>query len=181
METWLLADERETVEEFLTCPSEESYGRLFRAFAPRMFRFFRTHGCDAGLAEDLAQEVMLAVHRRSARLRDRRLFQPWVYRIARNALLQHLRQAGRRVEMVDLDTNAREPSAAMADPLRTSRFAEWMAHLESDERQMMTLRYVEGLEYHEIAAVLRVPMGTVQWKVFRAKRKLAAHYGGRPV
>jgi RNA polymerase sigma-70 factor, ECF subfamily len=180
METWLLTSERETIDEFLTCPSEESYGRLFRAFAPRMFRFFRTHGCDACLAEDLTQEVMLAVHRRSAKLRDRQLFRPWVYRIARNALLQHLRQAGRRVELVDMDSRTREPSAAATDPLRKSRLAEWMALLESDERQMMIMHYVEGLEYHEIAAVLRIPMGTVQWKVFRAKRKLVAHYGGRP-
>ncbi len=179
METWLLTSERETIEEFLTCPSEESYSRLYRVLVPRIFRFFRLHGCDAGLAEDLVQEVMLAVYRRSAKLRDHQLFRPWVYRIARNALLQHLRRAGRRVELVELDIGAREPCAAATDPLYQSRLAEWMALLDPDERQMMSLRYVEGLEYHEIGALLRVPTGTVQWKVFRAKRKLAAHYDER--
>jgi DNA-directed RNA polymerase specialized sigma24 family protein len=40
----------------------------------------------------------------------------------------------------------------------------------------MTLRYVDELEYHEIAEVMGLPAGTVQWKVFNAKRKLAQRF-----
>ena len=42
----------------------------------------------------------------------------------------------------------------------------------------MMLRYIEGLEYHEIAAVLDLPIGTVQWKIHNSKKKLAARFGG---
>ena len=52
-----------------------------------------------------------------------------------------------------------------------------MSSLHPDERQIMTLRFVEGLEYHEIASVLCLPLGTVQWKIFRSKRKLVSQFG----
>ncbi len=50
-----------------------------------------------------------------------------------------------------------------------------MKFLEPVERETMTLRFVEGWEYHEIAAAKGVPIGTVQWRVFNSKKKLAPH------
>ena len=54
-------------------------------------------------------------------------------------------------------------------------FHRWMSFLESREREALTLRFVEEWEYHEIAAAKAIPIGTVQWRVFNAKKKLAAH------
>jgi RNA polymerase sigma factor (sigma-70 family) len=50
-----------------------------------------------------------------------------------------------------------------------------MALLDSRERELMTLRYFEDWEYHEIAAAQAVPIGTVQWRIFKARKKLAPH------
>ena len=52
-------------------------------------------------------------------------------------------------------------------------FHHWMTFLESNEREALTLRFVEEWEYHEIAAAQEIPIGTVQWRVFNAKKKLA--------
>ena len=52
-------------------------------------------------------------------------------------------------------------------------FHHWMSFLESREREALTMRFVEGWEYHEIAAAKGIPIGTVQWRVFNAKKKLA--------
>ena len=57
----------------------------------------------------------------------------------------------------------------------TFEFRDWMAFLESREREALTLRFVEEWEYHEIAAAKNIPIGTVQWRVFNAKKKLAPH------
>ena len=59
----------------------------------------------------------------------------------------------------------------------TLQFAQWMAALDAEERQIMMLRYVEELEYHDIAEVLGLPLGTVQWKIFNSKKKLARRFG----
>ena len=48
-----------------------------------------------------------------------------------------------------------------------------MAFLERGEREALILRFIEQWEYHEIAAAQNIPIGTVQWRVFNAKRKLA--------
>ena len=45
------------------------------------------------------------------------------------------------------------------------------------ERETMILRFVEEWEYHEIADAQAIPIGTVQWRVFNSKKKLAAHLG----
>jgi DNA-directed RNA polymerase specialized sigma24 family protein len=50
-----------------------------------------------------------------------------------------------------------------------------MAFLDSREREVMKLRFIEQWEYHEIAAAHAIPIGTVQWRVFNAKKKLAPH------
>jgi RNA polymerase sigma factor (sigma-70 family) len=181
MEVTQRLDEREAVELYLSTSTEEAFCALFRAIAPQLVCYFRTRGCELDLAEDLTQEVMLAVHRQGRALRNKELFRPWLFKIARNALLQHLRSEGRQVETTALDARSQELGAPAGDPLAAARFREWMASLRPEESQLMLLRYVEGLEYHEIASVLDIPLGTVQWRIFHIKRKLAARFGGRPV
>ena len=56
-----------------------------------------------------------------------------------------------------------------------SEFNDWMKFLDAQERETMTLRFIEEWEYHEIAAAQAIPIGTVQWRVFNSKKKLAAH------
>lgn len=170
--------EREAIERFLTDRGEQTYAGIFRIFAPRLVTFFRLRGCEGDLAEDLTQEVMLAVYRQSHTLRDKELFRAWIFRIARNALLQHKRSSGRQILTTELTHTIQEQSGAVSDPLLGFRFNEWMSALHADERQIMMLRYIEGLEYHEIAAVLDLPIGTVQWKIHNSKKKLAARFGG---
>ena len=48
-----------------------------------------------------------------------------------------------------------------------------MSFLDSREQEALTLRFIEEWEYHEIATAKAIPIGTVQWRVFNAKRKLA--------
>ncbi|MCS6953978.1 MAG: sigma-70 family RNA polymerase sigma factor [Bryobacterales bacterium] len=169
--------EDEAVDRFLREPSEESYGQLFRALAPRLLCYFRTRGCPTELAEDLAQEVMWTVYQRSWMLRRLERFRPWLYKVMRNVLLQHLRRSRRDVATVALGKETAELPAPVADPLAGSQFSEWMASLAPDEREILTLRYVDELEYHEIAEVLGLPTGTVQWKIFNAKKKLIKRFG----
>lgn len=172
--------EKELVRSFLADPCEERFGEVFRAVAPRILTWFRVRGCDKALAEDLTQEVMLTVFRQARHLRNPDLFRPWLYRIVKNALLQHVRRNGRRIETVRMDSAGASTAADETDPLLPAQFAEWMAFLDAGEREMMMLRYVDELEYHEIAEALGVPRGTVQWKVFNAKKKLAARFRPQP-
>jgi RNA polymerase sigma factor (sigma-70 family) len=181
MSNAMIANERlhhegAVAEKFLQAPSEDSFADLFKIFSPQLAAFFRTRGCALALAEDLAQEVMLTVHCKAAQIRDRKLFRAWLFKIARNALCRHYGKQAREVETVNV-ADVAERLVATTKPAGTPafEFLHWMAFLDSHEREAMKLRFIEQWEYHEIAAAHSIPIGTVQWRVFNAKKKLAPY------
>jgi RNA polymerase sigma-70 factor (ECF subfamily) len=169
------------IERFLESQDEESFADLFRVFTPQLVAFFRSRGCELVLSEDLTQEVMLTVYRKAAQIRDRSLFRAWLFKIARNALCRQYGKQSREVETVDVENIAGRLVASTNKPAGTPAFEfhHWMTLLESREREALTLRFVEDWEYHEIASAKKIPIGTVQWRVFNAKKKLAPHLKAR--
>ena len=81
------------------------------------------------------------------------------------------------METVDLADVTDRLTAASHKPAATPafEFMHWMAFLDSREQEVMRLRFIEEWEYHEIAAAQATPIGTVQWRVFNAKKKLAPY------
>ena len=171
-----LLHEAAVTERFLDAPNQESFAELFQAFTPQLVAFFRARGGQT-VAEDLAQEVMLTVYRKADQIRDRSLFRAWMFKIARNTLCRHFGKQAREVDTVDLADVPDRLVAAGNKGAGTPAFEfhHWMAFLESREREALTLRFIEEWEYHEIAAAQSIPIGTVQWRVFSAKRKLAPY------
>ena len=171
-----LLHEAAVTERFLDRPNEESFADLFQAFTPQLVAFFRARGCQMA-AEDLAQEVMLTVYRKADQIRDRSLFRAWMFKIARNTLYRHFGKQAREVDTVNLADVPERLVAAGNKSAGTPAFEfhHWMAYLDSREREALTLRFIEQWEYHEIAAAQSIPIGTVQWRVFSAKRKLAPY------
>src|SRR5260370_11732500 len=86
----------------MDAPDELSFADLFRVFTPQLLAFFRTRGFGTGVAEDLAQEVMLTVPLKASQLRERKLFRAWLFKIARNALSHYYTKQAAQVETVDL-------------------------------------------------------------------------------
>ena len=162
------------MQSFLDAPNEATFADLFRVFSPKLVAFFRARGC-ALIAEDLAQEVMLTVYSKAGQVRDHALFGAWIFRIARNALSRHFTRRTRELDTLDL---SEVPEGFVAVSPRNGgvpafEFHHWVGFLDDREKEALTLRFVEEWEYHEIAAAQKIPIGTVQWRVFNAKRKLA--------
>jgi RNA polymerase sigma-70 factor (ECF subfamily) len=164
-------------QNFLESPNEDTFAAVFKIFSPQLISFFRARGCEPALSEDLAQDVLLIVYRKADQLRDRTLFRAWLFKVARSSLCRHYGKQSREVDTIDLEkvsdslvTSIRMPAATPA-----FEFMDWMAFLDSREREVMTLRFIEEWEYHEIAAAQAIPIGTVQWRVFNAKKKLAPY------
>jgi RNA polymerase sigma-70 factor, ECF subfamily len=173
--------ERDSAEEFLRNPCAETFTPLFRQLCPKLTRYYRFRCCSAAVAEELTQEVMLTVYRRASQLRQHENFRGWVFAIARNVLLQNIRRNVREVESVDISTVPSEALAAGDDMLLGSMLRESMARLSPEDQQLLSLRHLDGLEYHEIATAMEMPLGTVQWKLFTIRKKLAVHFGRKAV
>ena len=163
--------EAAATEAFLEAPNEESFIELFLTLTPQLVSFFRSRGCARDLSEDLSQEVMLTVYRKAAQLRDRARFRAWVFTVARHALYRHHGKHALEVAAIDVHDIADTRTKPMGHS--AFEFHHWMTFLDPNEREALILRFVEEWEYHEIAAAKAIPIGTVQWRVFNAKKKLA--------
>lgn len=169
-------DEQKQLAEFLLRGTEEAFCALFEAVYARVRRYFRLRGLDATTAEDLTQNVLVIVYQRASEVRQPELFLGWLFAVARNELLRHLRQTRRQPAQVELEP-LRE---RLADELweappewRGAQLQDWLSYLEPAERDLVVLRFVEELSYEELAVALALPLGTVKWRLFNTKRKLA--------
>jgi RNA polymerase sigma-70 factor (ECF subfamily) len=140
-------------------------------------------------AEDLSQEVFLAVHRHIPRFRGQCRLSTWLYRITRNHCLNRLKYLEKRESDELTDQNQGAEGAGEAElPLVTSSERPDRALLGAEERQqvhtalqrlstehrlLVVLRDIEGLSYEEIARVADVPEGTVKSRLHRARAALA--------
>lgn len=115
---------------------------------------------------DAVQEAILVAYRKLHTLRDERFFRTWLCRILINVCYRMARERKRVVSLEDY--MARE----QADVLGSSGLYEAIMALQEDLRLVVVLRYVEGFKTAEIAAVLRIPEGTVKSRLSRARREL---------
>ncbi|HET6574776.1 MAG TPA: sigma-70 family RNA polymerase sigma factor [Fimbriiglobus sp.] len=122
-------------------------------------------------ATDALQDVWLAVWRGLPGLRDPAAFPAWAFRVARDRAFRELRRQG--VPTVPADESI--PEAAADDDFTAEDAAEVraaLARLPVDHRDVLLLRFIEGLSYDEIAAVVGKPVGTVRSRIHYAKEAM---------
>lgn len=142
---------------------------------------------DPAVAEELAQEVFVKAFRRLDTYDPERKLSSWIFKIAHNTALDHLRR--RELETVPLaggaDADDEGPLRVLADDAAESpeaaalrgdlgrALAAAIARLRPDYREAVVLRYQEGLSYEEICEVMGQPLGTVKTNLHRARKALA--------
>jgi len=164
--------------------SEAAYRELVTRYATPavnfVFRFVR----DRALAEDLAQEGFLRVYQRLSTYDPERKFSSWFFQVLRNITIDHLRV--NRLPTASLDELAEEGNeraavdrqgASPEDVAGQSELASAMSaalsRIRPEYREVVVLRYQEGLTHPEIAEILGMPSGTVKTYLHRARKELA--------
>lgn len=137
-------------------------------------------------ARDITQEAFVKAYRSLSTFRLESSFYTWLYRIAMNLSIDFVRKRRRR-ETGGFDDGiaTRDGDGAIAEihhedgPSRQlerkelfGRIMDAMEKLPEDQRQVILLRELEGLQYKEIADVMGVPEGTVMSRLFYARKKL---------
>ncbi len=139
------------------------------------------------VATDLSQEVFLKVFVSLETFDPRYRFTTWLYRIASNSAIDHLRRRQPRTLSLSQPASAEEgpaaPVIAGTDPspddvLRgrelESRIGKAIGDLPVGYRQLILLRHRQNCRYDEIARITRLPLGTVKNRIFRAREILRA-------
>jgi RNA polymerase sigma-70 factor, ECF subfamily len=168
------------VESFLLNRTEENFFAVYQVFCVRIRRYFMLRGLDAQTAEDLTQEVLFKVYQKTGELRDAESFTGWLYAIARNSFVSHWRRLQSRIEIAEhipLTLDLAENLPIEAEAHMKLRLIELLEGLTHAERDLVLLRYVEGLSYKDLAVTLDIPIGTVKWRISEVRRKLSQIVG----
>ncbi len=129
---------------------------------------------DRGLAEELAQEVFLQLHRNWASMESEVHIVFWLRKVTSHRAIDFARKRKSRPEL-SLE-EAGEPTVLerVHDSFLSSYLERMVASLPEKQRIVITLRYQEGMEPQEIAKVLRMNVNTVKTQIFRALELLRA-------
>ena len=131
-------------------------------------------------AEDVAQETFVRAYQHLAKFDPKYPFGAWLLTIARNLALNYKQRRPPAADPLPEEGAGRKSLASPgADPAKTIEDRESMSAIRSaiwaiqqEFREALALRYVEGLKYEEIAARLKVPMGTVKSRIFKGRDRL---------
>jgi RNA polymerase sigma factor (sigma-70 family) len=163
------------ISQSLTDP--EQFSLLFRRHAPVIQRYV-TRRIGAHQADDVVAETFLAAFRQRASYRGTPDALPWLYGIATNMVRRHW-----RTEVTQLRLLARTGIDPVTEPFTdridatvsaNAALASSLARLPASQRDALLLVAWAGLTYEQAAAATGVPLGTVQSRINRARRKLRA-------
>ena len=161
--------------------NREAFDELVRRHQVRIYRLARVLAGGDGDAEDLAQETFIRAFRGIARFRGDSSFGTWLHRIALNVIKSHVSRRARRPRVVSSTPDATRESLieniASQDDFelvihRRQAIDDALGTLPADHRSLVVLRDIQGLEYHEIASITGLPLGTVESRIFRARQRL---------
>lgn len=155
---------------------EAGFAALVRAHQRRVLGMARRFLRDAAAAEDLAQEVFLALYRHRDQIASERHLVFWLRQVTLRKCLDQKRR-GPAPEALTSEPAA--PTARGGDPWMRERLRRAVAELPPRARAVVVLRYQEDLDLEEIARVLEEPMGTVKSRLHRSLKHLRRRWPAR--
>ncbi|MGH7570183.1 MAG: RNA polymerase sigma factor [Gemmatimonadales bacterium] len=175
---------------------DAAYRELVRRYERPVFSLLYRMVRDRALAEDLAQETFIKVLNGIKSYRPEFKFSSWIFKIANNAAIDHLRRKSLETLSLDGSPMAETPEEMSATALQLgSRGETPLQELEARElgtaieraigrlrpeyRACILLRHVEGHSYEEIAEMLDLPLGTVKTYIHRARNELRGYLEDR--
>jgi RNA polymerase sigma-70 factor (ECF subfamily) len=155
-----------------------AFEELYRAHAGKLFSVACRMVGNPADAEDLLQEIFLSAHRKLDGFRGDSALGTWLYRLATNHCLDHLRSRAARMNQVT-DTLDDEPGQAAGRSLAEQTVTKMdleraLARLPEGCRAAFVLHDVQGLEHREVAEVLGVAEGTSKSQLHKARQRLRA-------
>jgi RNA polymerase sigma-70 factor (ECF subfamily) len=150
-----------------------AFGLLYDKHVAAVYRYVYYRVRDDAEAEDLTSEVFMKALRAIPRYEPRQAFLAWLYRIARNAIIDKVRRGGRQVSFEDAleHPDAHQTIDPDVEILATSDSAtlrEALARLTPLQQEVIVLRFLEGFSTFEIAKLIGKREGTVRGIQFRA-------------
>lgn len=168
----------------------EAFGQLYNLYFERVYRYARLRLGNPADAEDVTAAVFLSAWRTIDRFRPKHnsSFAGWLFRLAHNALIDRYRRLKPHVSLdseLDAELAQQEvttPEAALERRLTLADLHQALQQLTDEQREVVLLRFVEGLSAREVGDIMGKHEGTVrgmQFRAIEALRRALAYVQGR--
>lgn len=156
-----------------------AFGQLIRLHQKRLFRFAVGITGSFDQAEDIVQETFVKAYGAISTFRLGFAFYPWLSTIARNLAYNQIAREDRKESLEQKAEKGFDPEATELGPLEKllndeaqSRFFKAVMALPAKYRSVFVLRHFEDMDYNEISIYLKIPPGTVDSRLYRARQML---------
>ncbi|MGI9174700.1 MAG: RNA polymerase sigma factor [Rhodothermales bacterium] len=164
----------------LQASDRSAFEQVFRLLREGLLRYVQALVGDGALAHDLVQDVFLDLWSRRETLSPGRPLRPYIYRMARNRALRHLRdtrtharkEAELQYEMPSTTAPHEGPDAALDAEALREQIGRWLAALPDRQREALVLSRFHQLSHREVAAIMDVSPRTVNNHIVRALAQL---------
>ncbi len=161
--------------------SEEAFAELVKKYRIKVFNLAFSLTRDRDVADDLAQEAFIKAYYALPRFQSRSGFGTWLYRIAINHARDYLRKKSRMIQ-ISID-NIKESSILQEDKTmkeekesaeaqRKKFVHQSILSLPEKHQVILSLRDIQGFSYEEISKILKISPGTVDSRIYRARKML---------
>lgn len=162
-----------------------AYKRLMEKYHDAISAFISRMVHDREQIEDLTQEAFIKAFSSLKNFNEEFAFSTWLYKIASNNSIDHIRR--KKLQMLSIDKpveskdsdytfelpdESAEVDRELIDDQRAEMITEAINDLPEKYRRVIQMRHVDEQSYEEIAAKLRLPIGTVKAHIFRARELL---------
>ena len=158
---------------------ETDFSELYQRYSGMLYNFLGRLVGDASVAEDLLQEVFLAVWQGARRYRAAAAVKTWLFSITYKKAVSWLR---RRRDLplpeVNLPSRSESPEQVVQNRLQSQAVRQALDLLSVEQRAVVELAFFYDLPYAEIAEILGCPLGTVKSRMSYARRKLESYLQG---
>ncbi len=151
---------------------QEAFTALVRRYANAVFGAALARARHLYDAEDIAQEVFIKAYFKLHQLREPERVGAWLYQITQRALVQWYRRADNSVSLFDQPPEPAETNEPAAELLVWMNVKEHLNRLPEEARTVLVLRYLVDWPNSKIAAFLAIPVGTVESRLARARKRL---------
>ncbi len=185
------ASDRELVATAAT-GLDGSFEELVRRYQRPISAYVYRMVGDYEAALDLTQEIFIKVYGSLARYRSEFKFSTWIYKIAHNSAVDHLRRnAGRERSLVNgiegdqydlpIESGSLSPEQESERRERRLEIESVVRSLPTTYRELIVLRHSQDLTYEEIVEVTGLPLGTVKNRLFRAREMMRSQFVSRGI
>jgi RNA polymerase sigma-70 factor (ECF subfamily) len=162
---------------------EDGFEELVRRYQRPITAYIYRMLSDYESSLDVTQEVFIKVYNSLERYSSDYKFSTWLYRIAHNAAIDHIRRNSANLQSLETENTDGTYQLQLESPLLTPEQererSEWRSEIEavvkrlpSAYKELILLRHAQDLSYDEIAEVTNLPLGTVKNRLFRAREMM---------